>query len=63
VFETGTDIAPGYFLMFFLSCFGFLTSFLRTLFPFPITNSFLTLSADNTGSRARKRSADSFYNE
>ena len=36
--------APGvfpetYFLTTFLSCFGFLTSFFRTLFPLPITGS------------------------
>lgn len=29
-----------YFLEPFLSCFGFLTSFLRTLFPLPMTDSF-----------------------
>ena len=48
---------PSYFLIF-LSCFGFLTSFLRTLFPLLMTNSFwLYLPAART--RARKPSADS----
>src|SRR3954454_528308 len=45
-----------YFLIFFLSCFGFLTSFLRTLFPLLMTNSFwLCLPAARTHGPASLR--------
>jgi len=43
-----------YFLTIFLSCFGFLTSFFRTLFPLPITGLLVVVSAEGTSSEKRE---------
>src|SRR5207244_2520087 len=53
-----------YFLIFFLSCFGFLTSFLRTLFPLPMSNSFgLCLPPERTHWPATLRQTRSYTTE
>jgi hypothetical protein len=40
-----TDLPIDYFFPAFLSCFGFLTSFLRTLLPLPMTKLLINTSA------------------
>jgi hypothetical protein len=42
----GYERGRRYFFSAFLSCFGFLTSFLRTLFPLPMSGFLPVMSAE-----------------